>query len=219
MPNSGQPPNQKFEAQDELDYLFANASPNPNREGCPSRDELVRVSRLETPMGDAAYAHIVRCSPCFREMRALQQAGATRRRSRGWAVAAAAVVALIVGASWWMVGSPKDAALVATTIDLRPFAVMRGDAQGATPPPVAIRRARLGATILLPLGAEAGTYEVQLRDDAVSVRTASTGEAEIKESLTTLHVPLDTSNLPAGAYQLEIRLAGGEWRRVPARLQ
>jgi hypothetical protein len=69
------------------------------------------------------------------------------------------------------------------------------------------------------LGAEAGTYEVQLRDDAVSARTASTGEAEIRESVTTLHVTLDTADLSAGAYQLEIRLAGGEWLRVPARLK
>ena len=88
MTDSGPPPNQKFEAEDELDYLFANASPNPNREGCPSRDELIRVSRLEKPIGDAAYTHIVRCSPCFREMRALQQTGATRRRARMWAIAA-----------------------------------------------------------------------------------------------------------------------------------
>lgn len=219
MTDSGPPPNQKFDAEDELDYLFANASPNPNREGCPSRDELVRVSRLEKPIGDAVYTHIVHCSPCFREMRALQQASATTRRARMWAVAGAAVVALIVAGAWWTVRSPTDGAVVAATIDLRPFAVMRGDARGATPPPVAIPRARLNATILLPLGAEAGTYEVQLRDDAVSARTASTGEAEIRESVTTLHVTLDTADLSAGAYQLEIRLAGGEWLRVPARLK
>lgn len=219
MPNSGQPPNQKFEAQDELDYLFANASPNPNREGCPSRDELVRVSRLETPMGDAAYAHIVRCSPCFREMRALQQAGATRRRTPIWAIAAAAVVALIVAGAWWTLRSPTGDAVVATTIDLRPFAVMRGDTQSPPPPPIVIPRGRLDATIVLPLGAEPGVYEVQLRDEAVPIGPASSGEAQINESLTILHVPLNTSNFPAGAYQLELRLAGGEWRRVPARLK
>lgn len=218
MPNSGQPPNQKFEAQDELDYLFANASPNPNREGCPSRDELVRVSRLETPMGDAAYAHIVRCSPCFREMRALQQAGATRRRTRMWAVAAAAVVALIVGASWWMAGLSRDSAVVAITIDLRPFSVMRGDTQSPPPTPVAIPRARLDATFLLSLGAEPGAYEVRLRDDAFSVQVRTSGKADLTDSVTTLRATLDTTDLPAGAYHLELRSVGGEWRRVPAQL-
>lgn len=218
MPNSGQPPNQKFEAQDELDYLFANASPNPNREGCPSRDELVRVSRLETPLGDAAYAHIVRCSPCFREMRALQQAGGTRRRSRGWAVAAAAVVALIVGASWWMAGSSRDSAVVAITIDLRPFSVMRGDTQSPPAAPVAIARARLDANILLPLGSEAGTYEVQLLDDSMSVRTAATGKAGISDSVTRLRVSLNTAALPAGEYGLQVRVLNGEWRRFAVRV-
>ena len=219
MPNSGQPPNQKFEAQDELDYLFANASPNPNREGCPSRDELVRVSRLETPMGDAAYTHIVRCSPCFREMRALQRAGAPRRRTRIWAVAAAAVVALIVAGGWWTLRSPTGDAVVATTIDLRPFAVMRGDTQSPPSAPVVIPRARLDATIVLPLGTEAGNYEVQLRDVRFSVRAAAIGVAELRDSLTTLRVPLGTAALPAGAYRLEVRRLGGEWRGFSAQLQ
>ncbi|MGE3507250.1 MAG: hypothetical protein AB7N65_00010 [Vicinamibacterales bacterium] len=219
MPNSGQPPNQKFEAQDELDYLFANASPNPNREGCPPRDELVRVSRLETPMGDVVYTHIVRCSPCFREMRALQQAGATTRRTRMWAVAAAAVIALIVGVSWWIAGSPKDAPLVATTIDLQPFAVMRGDAQSPPPSPIVLLRGQLDATLLLPLGAEPGHYEVRLRDEALSVRADATGEGELRGSVMTLRVLLDTAAVPAGAYHLEFRRTGGEWRRVQAQLR
>lgn len=218
MPNSGQPPNQKFEAQDELDYLFANASPNPNREGCPSRDELVRVSRLETPIGDAAYAHIMRCSPCFREMRALQQAGATRRRTPIWAIAAAAVVALIVGASWWMAGSSRDASLVAVTIDLRPFAVMRGDTQSPPPAPVVIPRARLDATIVLPLGADAGSYELQVRDTD-AVRAVSSGVADFRDSVTALRVKLNTTEVPAGAYRLEVRRVGGEWLTIPARLE
>ena len=44
---------------------------------------------------------------------------------------------------------------------------MRGDTQSVPPAPIVIPRARLDATILLPLGAEAGTYEVQLLDDAL----------------------------------------------------
>lgn len=219
MPNSGQPPNQKFEAQDELDYLFANASPNPNREGCPSRDELVRVSRLETPMGDVVYTHLVRCSPCFREMRALQQAGVGRRRARMWAVTAAAVVALIVGVSWWIAGSSKDSTVVAVTIDLRTFSVMRGDTQSPPPAPVVIPRARLDATIVLPLGTEPGHYQVQLLDDALSVRAEASGQAVTVDSATTLPATLDISGLPAGAYHFEIRRIGGAWRRVEVRLQ
>lgn len=136
-----------------------------------------------------------------------------------WAVAAAAVVALIVGASWWMAGSPGGSAVVAVTIDLRPFAVMRGDAQSPPPAPIVIPRARVDATIVLPLGAEAGTYHVQLRPPALSILGEATGEAEIRGSMTTLRLPLNTVDLPAGAYQLEIRRAGGEWRYFSARLK
>jgi len=220
MTDSGQPPSIKFEAEDELDYLFANASPNPNREGCPSRDELVRVSRHEKPMGDPVYLHIVRCSPCFQEMRTLQQSQARARRVRMWAIAAAAVVALIASGSWWTLRSPRtsDAAIVATTIDLRPFTVMRGDTQSPPPESIVIPRARVDATIVLPLGAEPGSYEVRLLDDAPSVRAQGTGEAELKDSMTTLHTTLDAAALSAGSYHLEVRRLGGEWRRVPARV-
>ena len=219
MTDSDQPPNAKFEAEDEVDYLFANASPNPNREGCPSHEELIRVSRHEKPMGDPIYLHIVRCSPCFQEMRGLQQARVQKRRVRMWVVAAA-VVALIAGGSWWTLRSPRasDAAIVATTIDLRPFTVMRGDTQSPPPEFIVIPRGRLDATIVLPLGSEPGSYEVRLVDDMPSVRAQASGEAEIRDSMTTLHTTLDAAPLPAGAYHLEVRRAGGEWRRVRARL-
>jgi hypothetical protein len=221
MTDSGQPRSTKFEAEDELDFLFANASPNPNREGCPSREELRRVSRQKKPIGDPVYMHIVRCSPCFREMRALQQARARDRKARMSTVGAAAVVALIAGGSWWMLRSPhvNNTAVIATTLDLRPFIVMRGDTQSEQPPPVVIPRGRLDATILLPLGAEPGLYEVQLLDKALSVRATTTGQADILDSVTTLRSSLNTAAVPTGAYQLEIQRAGGKARGFPAVLE
>lgn len=219
MTDSGQRPSTRFEAEDELDYLFANASPNPNRVGCPTYEDLVRVSRLEAPVGDSIYAHIVGCSPCFREMRAERQARARARKARVLAVAAAAVVALIAGASWWMVQPPSASPVVATRIDLRPFAVMRGDAQPPPPSPVVIPRGRLDATILLPLGSEPGTYEVQLRDESLSIPAMTNGEASLRDSVTTLRVTLDTAALPAGTYQLEVRRVGSGWRSFPVRLR
>ena len=107
MTDSDQPPSQRFEAEDELDYLFANASPNPNREGCPSRDELIRVSRREKPIGDAGLrAHRAVLAVLSGDEGAAAGARPSRR-ARMWAVAAAAVVALIVGGSWWMLRSPE----------------------------------------------------------------------------------------------------------------
>src|SRR5262245_62938796 len=100
MTDSGQRPDPKFEIEDELDYLFANASPNPNREGCPSHDVLIALSRREKPIGDPDYLHLVRCSPCFREFRALQQANKAKSRGRLWALSAAAAIVLTIAGAW-----------------------------------------------------------------------------------------------------------------------
>ncbi len=106
MTDSGRLHSTTFDAEDDLDYLFGNANPNPSRAECPSRDELIRMSHRAIPIGDRVYVHVVGCSPCFREMRGLQQSRARRRKVRTWAIAAAAVVALILGGSVWIQRSP-----------------------------------------------------------------------------------------------------------------
>jgi hypothetical protein len=62
-----------FIAEDEIDEVLGRANPNPKREGCPARDVLIALSRRERPIGDPSYEHLVRCSPCYREVRTLQQ--------------------------------------------------------------------------------------------------------------------------------------------------
>ena len=85
MTNGGQRPDPLgFRIENEMDLLLGRAHPNPTREGCPPRELLVSLSRRELPIGDPAYDHFSKCSPCYQELRALQQADAatrTRRRS------------------------------------------------------------------------------------------------------------------------------------------
>lgn len=57
-----------------LDEALRVANPNPTRQGCPSRDILVALSRRERPIGDPAYEHLLDCSPCYSEVRDLQLA-------------------------------------------------------------------------------------------------------------------------------------------------
>jgi hypothetical protein len=67
----------------EIDVVFGLANPtNPDRVGCPSRDALVALSRRERPIGDLAYDHLTRCSPCYLDVRTLQEADARERRHR-----------------------------------------------------------------------------------------------------------------------------------------
>ena len=222
----------EFLFEDEFDYLFANTSPNPNREGCPGRDALAALSRRDMPIGDPGYLHIVRCSPCFREFRVMQQerkAQTRRRRYRLLAVAAAAV--LVVGGSWLVLrdGGREWAARVAqfgsaaseqqARLDLRPFRVVRGDQPGAAPAPLALPSARIDATLLLPVGAEEGLYELRLLDRDLAGRVDATGTATIVSYVTTLRATMDLRSVSPGAYQLAIRRPAGEWQMFPVEIR
>jgi hypothetical protein len=103
--------------------------------------------------------------------------------------------------------------------DHRPFAVRRGDERTKEPEGLVLSRARLKATILLPVGSEPGEYEVQILDADLKSRASSTGSAAIIDYVTTLETTPDTSALPPGTYQLALRRKGEDWRLHPAQLQ
>ena len=186
-----------------------------------------------TVQPDPGYEHLAQCSPCYREFRGFQQAEARARAvaaqaRRRWLLAAAAAI-LIVGVGSWVAlrrnGAPlattsTNSSLVQTArLDLRPFSVTRGTERGAEPDPVVVPRGRVNATILLPVGAEPGEYEVRLLDQDLAVRASSVGSAAIRNYVTTLEATLDGGSLGPGAYQLGIRRVGGEWQMFPAKLQ
>jgi len=56
---------------DDIDEVLSWANPNPERIGCPSREKLIELARRALPLGDPAYEHLLKCSPCYREFRAL----------------------------------------------------------------------------------------------------------------------------------------------------
>ncbi len=57
-----------------FDEVLRAANPNPTRQGCPSHDVLVALSRRERPIEDPAYEHLLDCSQCYAEVRDLQLA-------------------------------------------------------------------------------------------------------------------------------------------------
>lgn len=57
---------------DDIDEVLSRANPNPERVGCPSREALIELVRRELPLGDPAYEHLLKCSPCYRTYRALR---------------------------------------------------------------------------------------------------------------------------------------------------
>lgn len=232
MTNDGQRSDPlRFQIENEMDLLLGRAHPNPAREGCPPREMLVSLARRELPIGDPAYDHLSKCSPCYQEFRAFQQAdaaaGAAAARRKWLGYAAAAVLLLAIAGTWFALGrdgrqisapTTNETAPQVASLDLRPLAVTRSEEQKEAKP-LEVPRGRVNATILLPVGSSPGDYEVRILDRDLRVRASATGSAEIRNYITTLEAAIDTSALEAGDYQLTLRREGGEWQMFPLRIR
>jgi hypothetical protein len=193
---------------------------------------LIALSRRERPIGDPAYEHLLKCSPCYREFRALQQSGVSKRADTRprvvWYAASAAALLLVIAGAFFILpnqrsrtpveqpGSASATAELRAELDLRKYTVARTDQSTPERPPVSLPRGRLTATILLPVGSEPGTYEVQILDSNLRSVASATGDAEIRDFVTTLRAKLDLGSLQAGTYQLALRRHGEDWRLFPA---
>ena len=207
----------------EADELFGRAYPNPDRVGCPSREDLIALARRERPIGDSAYNHLKECSPCYLEGRAIQEADALRYRRRilTWAAAAALIVST-GSAAWFLTtreaGVASGGIPLRAQLDLRPYAITRGEPQRDLPP-LAVPRADLILTLLLPTGSEPGSYEVEIKDSNARVRASARGDAELQNYVSTLEVAVNLGELSSGAYTLAVRRDGTEWQQFPLRLE
>ena len=234
MTNGGQRPDPLgFRIENEMDLLFGRAHPNPTREGCPPPELLKRLARRELPIDDPAYDHFAKCSPCYQELRALQQADAAkpprqrsddarcsrRRQSWRWRLRAPG----LRSGELTTLGAPHRRRLkrrlrwrVWICAHLRSLA---RDEQKAAAPPLEMPRGRVNATILLPVGSSPGAYEVRILDGDLRVRASAKGSAEIRNYITTLEAAIDVGALDAGDYQLTLRREGGEWQMFPLRVR
>jgi hypothetical protein len=223
---------------DVLNDVFAEAHPNPGRVGCPSPNVLRELALRRRPIEDPAYLHLSECSPCWVDFRAAQKTTATavppHPSAVKRAVAAAAVFLLVAIGGWFFFSARSDrpkpgntaspsqeapANAVAMTFDLRPYAIQRGDQNQAAPLPVLLPRDRVRATILLPVGSEPGTYDLQVLDPNRQVLASSRGTAVIRDFVTTLEADLDLHTLTTGAYRLGVRHQDEDWRLFDAQLK
>jgi hypothetical protein len=220
---------------DEIDELLSRANPNPDRVGCPPRATLLALSRRARPIEDPGYEHLVKCSPCYREFRALQSQGfvgfpsdaSARPALRVWIVAAAAVLLVALVSVWWLtreetgMTGPSTASIatnapVQAQLDLRKFSVTRSQDTAPEPAPVELPSRVVDVTLLLPVGSEPGSYDVQILDGDLKSRGGATGTAAIADFITTLRVRLNLQQIAPGPYQLAVRRHGDSWRMFPA---
>ena len=234
MTNHGQDADQpEFKVEDEIDLLFGRGNPNPTRvRDAPLRDVPKALSRRALPPEHPG----VRAP---RELFALfSGVPGDSAGSRGAArymsatvdrYAAAAVVALAIAGSWFVLrrsGSPADggqptslAPEQSARLDLRPFAVTRSEERTAEPEGLVLPRGRLNVTILLPVGSQPGEDQIQILDADLQARASARGTAAIRDFVTTLEASLDLNSLPMGSYGLALRRQGGDWRFFPAQLR
>jgi hypothetical protein len=171
---------------------------------------------------------LTRCSPCYREFRALQEGvqspEAGGRYPRWWLAASAALLLLLAAGVWFYfyAGSPPGERTrvpviseADVRIDLRPYAVARSEQKPLGLPPIALSSQRLRLTVLLPTGSEPGPYALRLLDNASREVISTTGTSEIRDFVTTLQTTMDLRLLPAGDYQLGVRRQGEDWHSYP----
>jgi hypothetical protein len=236
MAQPGQPPDNEVRSGDDIDEVLSRANPNPERIGCPPRETLIALAARSLALGDPAYEHLSKCSPCYREFRALQEgrsAPATPsvlQSRRRW-IGIAATIALVAGlaAVWLAFGrsrvpqtdvsvAPSQVAELRTELDLRKFVVTRAEQPTVPVAPVSLPVGLVDLTLLLPVGSEPGAYDIQLLDSELKSRATTRGVGEILNYVTTIRAKVDLRSVPTGNYQLAIRRDGDDWRMFPARV-
>jgi hypothetical protein len=107
---------------------------------------------------------------------------------------------------------------VRAQLDLRPYALMRGEMPQGDRPPLVLPRARVLLTLLLPTASEPGPYEVEIRDSGALSWASARGDAGLRNQVTTLEVALDLGAVSPGTYQIAVRRHGEDWQLFPVQV-
>lgn len=202
---------------------------NPDRLDCPGSEAIqaVVVRRFSHPHFDDTVDHIAMCAPCLEEYNRRRHAYRVQRHSR-WAAAFAALV--ILGLLWTYlhrehrptneVAKETPTPLIAATLDYSNWTTERS----ASRPPSKreaprVARARLALTLVLPIGTEDGSYDVQIRSASGKVVARGSGTAAWNDAAETLNVRLDLTTISGGAYTIAIRHADDSERTYPVLLE
>ena len=209
--------------------LLNGGYPNPERVGCPGSEVLKAIAFRKMPLKDAVdyVDHMGYCSPCFAEYTAFREQ-LKRRKALELTLGSLALLVMIGGGIWlWKahrlpgIGGKPNVPTVAMYrpffLDLRNWIVFRGEQPpGAHRGPIQLPRERLGMTIWLPVGSEAGNYAVQVSTELGKTLVAATGPAVIRrDGVTALKVKLDISKLNPGSYVLSIGQPGAAANGFP----
>lgn len=208
---------------EEFDRLFGGANPNPDRIGCPPSDVLRALATKQRPIGDAAYEHLTKCSPCYREFRQFQTGSARPRHRKAYFATAAAIFVVLLGVSRYFTSDNRadnqttetrttapevPARVKILTADLRNASPTRGSRSASQATSVKLSRDLVQLTVILPIGAEPGRYSIRLVRGSGEVVSAATAPASIVNFATALTTTLDLRAIEPAVYELELGRVG-----------
>jgi len=219
--------------------LMLDRHPNPQRLGCPSKNELkvTAVNRALLPQTkvDSVVDHITLCSPCFREFSRYRRNARFRKRlpvlltACGFLVLVTALAGAYIARIWRQQQPnmitrvpPRQPAYQAIAMDLRTRSPLRSDesqAQRQAGPPLRLPWAPVDLSIYLPIGSDGGRYTIQiLRRDQQPLLTAE-GDATMQDNIMVLHVQLNFQQIAPGDYFFALREATFPWSYYPLKIK
>jgi hypothetical protein len=222
------------EIRDLLQQAVLRDYPNPDRKGCMGTEVVREVAQRQLAIQDAAWEHIKRCSPCYREFLDFRAelAAARKRLVRRNRVVLALTVSALVGFWIWTRGThgaqkppvlaqrPPASVVnpVVAKVNIQLLSAVRAgdDAAGQNSKPVAtINRQTVQMELSLPVGSDEGTYEVRLLDGQLRPMMSRSALTTFTDHVTTLSVTFDLSALKPGAYVLGVKSTKSDWRTYP----
>ncbi len=196
--------------------------PNPDRKGCPGDNVVREVAARADFKTDDVWEHITHCSPCYAifldHKQKLRSQKKIRRRTAILLIAAAASIPIVLitrshsGSSGEVIGN--------WNLERASFSRGSGNpAQGSQTGQRAVR-SRGQIRVALPLGSEAGQYQLEIRRSPEGPPLESAeGAALITKGHTELLFRVDLSKLPRGSYFAAIGRGDKTWRVYPLVLE
>lgn len=203
--------------KDSVQQAILRNFPNPERKGCPAEDVIREVAARRGIIEDAAWQHITHCSPRYTTFLEYKDQFRWQRRRRGFLTLTAAAAALALGVSIGLYEVNRVQSYERAVLDFRNTSPERGAEPSETRPRTwSLPNRRLDLTVYLPFGSEPGKYELRLTRAGQALLTAS-GNAQLSEGDTVLHVRVDLSKYSPGNYLVAVR--PGNWTDYPVRLK
>ena len=224
-------PDQIFEElQDIVQQAILREFPNPGRKDCPGPEVLRELANRPRPTRDSDWEHITHCSPCYgefldlrakvKERQELERRRLVRRRAGVIGLALLAMAGLFGGYRLLQrSGGSSDGQYLSASLDLKDRSVTRGGGQALQPHPLVLPATRLDLTIYLPIGSEAGRYEVQFLKKIDDPILKASGEATIERGITVLRAKLDLTGQVAGSFLVGLRQPESEWTYYPVAIR